>query len=110
MSKENQIEVLDISKVKDVSRISIKPNSVLLKTITLSKSGLILPEHAMAASSTRKVVVALIGKNVTSLSVGDIIVDMTYGGAEFLVHGEDKYTLCDAYNVLISVSPDNYSD
>lgn len=110
MSKEGQIEVLDISKIKDISKINIKPNYVLLKTITLSKSGLILPEHAAASASVRKVIVALVGANVSTVKVGDIIVDMTYGGAEFLTHGEDKYTLCDAYNVLISVSPDNYKD
>lgn len=104
---KGEVEALDISKIKDLSKITIKPNYIVLKLVSVSKSGLILPGQN-TNTTLHKAVVVNIGTNVTSINLGDIVVDMSYSNVDFLKNGEDTYILTDVYNVLISVSPDNY--
>lgn len=108
MGAEDKVQVLDISKVKDITKMKMKPNHVLIEVINTSKSKLIISEHAIN-STVNKAVIVMVGSNVTTVSVGDVVVDMALSNVEYLLHGEKKYSLCDVYNIILAVSPDNYT-
>lgn len=101
-----QIEALDLAKVKDVSKLGIKPNYVLIAVNEKNKSDLILPASAKKSTTTWEII--KVGSNVTNAKVGDLVVDMLMGGLEYLFKGDQKYLLCDSYNLLLTTDPDNY--
>lgn len=103
---QSMVEVLDISKVKNVQDMFIKPNSVLIKIINNSQSGLILPNGV--GSNIIKYVITKVGNNTNQFEAGDIVINLDFSGADFLSHGDDKYLLVDYYNIRIAVKPDNY--
>lgn len=109
-NKSKQVEALDLARVKDVKKMNIKPNSILIEVVNTSKSGLLLPSGVYGSGSTSKMVVIAKGDNVTSINIGDLIIDMMQSNVEFCFKGEDKYILTEVYNILISVTPDNYID
>lgn len=104
--KQSMVEVLDISRVKNVQEMFIKPNNVLIKIINNSTSGLILPNGV--GTSIIKYVIAKVGSNTNQFEVGDIVINLDFSGADFISHNDDKYLLVDYYNIRIAVKPDNY--
>ena len=102
------VESLDISKVIDVDRLVIKPNYVLVEVVSASKSGLLLPAGVRAGIGTIHSI-KKVGCNVKDYEAGDIIVDMSFGGASFYTKGDDKYILCDSYNLLLVCKKNNYN-
>jgi hypothetical protein len=109
--KKASIEALDVSKVKVIEDMIIKPNHVLIEVINMSKSGLLLPSN-IRSNILDKFEVIKVGESVNMVKVGDIIVDLMLGNAEYLYtdkeHGDRKFILVDVYNVLIAVNPGNY--
>ena len=108
MDKKDMIETLDISKVIDVNELVIKPNMVLISVESASKSGLLLPAGVRGGIGTRHVIMKL-GENVKGYYEGDVVIDMQFGGACFYTKGDDKYILCDAYNLLLVCDKNNYN-
>ena len=102
------IETLDISKVIDVNELVIKPNDVLISVESTSKSGLLLPAGVRAGVGTNHII-KKVGDNVKVYSVGDIVLNMTFGGANYYTRGEEKYIICEAYNLLLVCKKDNYN-
>jgi hypothetical protein len=101
------IEALDVSRVKFVENMIIKPNYVLIEVISLSKSGLLLPDNVRNGIFSRYEIIK-VGSNVKDYTNGDIVVDLMMSGVEYLSKGDRKFILSDSYNILIAVKPVNY--
>ncbi len=105
---EKNIEALNLSKVKDITKLVIKPNSILIKITELKKSSII---GAEVYNDAQNIIwhVFMVGSNVSNINVGDLVLDVNMAGASFLKHGEDKYVLMDSYNVMLYTAADNYT-
>lgn len=104
--KKPSIEALDISRVKNVTELIIKPNYVLIQVINNSQSGLILPDNVGGGALIYKII--KVGSNINTIEVGDIVIDLTFGGVEYMTRGDEKYILSDVYNILLASKLDNY--
>lgn len=107
--KSDSIDALDLGKVIDLSKLIIKPNHVLIEIVELTKSNLLLPTH-LSSSVKSKAVIYKVGETVKGYSAGDIVLDINYNNVEFITQGDNKYILCDVYNVVLATSPDNYKE
>lgn len=107
-NKKDMVEALDISKVIDVDKLVIKPNMVLISVESVSKSGLLLPAGVRAGVGTSHVI-KKIGSGVKDYSIGDLVLDMNFSGANFYTKGDEKYIVCDVYNLILVTPKSNYN-
>lgn len=104
---EEKINALNISKVKDVTKLTIKPNAVLIKVTELKKTTIIGAEKYQDSQNILWNVF-MVGANATRVAVGDMVLDVNMNGAQFLSHGDDKYIIIDEYNITLSTPAANY--
>ena len=105
--KNSQVDALNLERVKDVMKLNLKPNHVLVEVVKKDESGLILPEHAQAKSG--KMIILKVGDNVKGVNVGDVIVSMKFtGDIDFVFKDKSNYIITDVYNIMLTTSVDNY--
>lgn len=95
-----------MERIKDLSKITLQMHTVLLK-MTEKKSSIIMTgeeEDASKMNFKHGTVIAK-GSNVTSMDVGDIVLEFP-GGRVYDWKG-DKYVMVRADAVTIAVKPDN---
>lgn len=110
-NKQNEMtaDVLDISKVKDIYKLKIKPNQVIIKVSGAEDNRILVNDPSIRRNNVTWKVFK-VGENVKDVNEGDIVVDMMFGGANFVTKDEEKYIICDRYNLFILAEPDNYNE
>lgn len=110
MNKDEQVNALNIDRVADVLKLGIKANYVLIQIVDKDKKkvDLILPAGVKKSTTVWEVI--KVGHNVQGISAGDIVVDIILSNIEYLSKGDEKYILCDSYNVLLWTNPENYDE
>lgn len=106
--EKKEIEALDLSKVVNVENMIIKPGHVLIKVVEKARSGLVLPANVRNEATARMEIVK-VGSAVKDYKAGDIIIDIQTNNMEYMFKGDDRYMVCDVYNIILAVNPDNYS-
>lgn len=105
--KNEKIDALDVSKVKNVTDLIIKPNHVLIMIKEFNKSTLILPAGARTDTTVWEIV--KVGDNVPKqYEVGQYVIDLSLSNIEYMTKGEERYILADSYNLLLTCNKDNY--
>jgi len=110
-NKQNEMtaDVLDISKVKDVKKLKIKPNQVIIEVSGAEDNRILVNDPSVRRNNVTWKVFK-IGDLIKDVEVGDIVIDMMFGGANFVTKDENKYIICDRYNLLLVAEPDNYEE
>ena len=112
MEGENKRDdsALDISKVVDLKSLKVRATWLMIKLEAKSKSTLLLPESARKNADLYKAVVYKVGESVKDVAVGDVILAMMHTNSYPLTKDGETYIICDAYNILLSTSADNYNE
>lgn len=101
----------DISMIKDVSKLIIKHDEVLIKREVKSNINLILAEGTVS-SSLDVLTIIKIGEGVKGYEVGDIVLDvLNPKGVSYMhrkVNGkEENYAKTNVYNINLATKIDN---
>lgn len=95
-----------MERIKDLSSVILRGDMVLAEIVeTKTDSGIILPETAKPAFDYMVVIAK--GKDVDTLNVGDIILDVA-GNVEVYPLNGRKIAKIAKNNVAIAVNPDNF--
>jgi co-chaperonin GroES (HSP10) len=105
MEKSNGNGYGDLNKVRDITKMGLKPGHVLIEVVEQEKSTLILPSGVKGNSDLWKVLV--VGEQVKTVKVGDIVLELT-GAVSMYQKGDKKYMVTDSYNISLYINPDNY--
>lgn len=95
----------NLNKIKDVTKLGIKANHVLIEVVEGEKSPLLLP--AGTRTNNELLVVKAVGEAVKSISVGDYVIDIS-GAVSMYEKNDTRYMITDVYNIVLYVTPDNY--
>ena len=108
-----EVQALDVTKVKDITAIKLKPDAILIETVNKLKSGLIIPDtKGMSSVSAMKII--KVGAGVKVYEVGDLVLDIiSQNQLDYLYSKQEdgetrRFLLTNEYNINIAVSEDNY--
>jgi hypothetical protein len=107
-SEQQQVRALNLKEIVDVSKLNIRPDSILIKSIRSNESEIILPNGVNHANITILEVIK-VGDKVDTIKVGDIIIDfVNESNVSFYYKKDDNYLLTDKYNVSLWTTKENY--
>lgn len=95
----------NLDKIKDVTKMGIKANHVLIEVVEGEKSPLLLP--AGVRGNNELLAVKAVGEAVKGIKVGDYVIDLS-GSVSMYEKGGIRYMITDVYNIVLFVTPDNY--
>ena len=107
-----EVQALDLSKVKVVEDLKLKPDSILIEVISKLKSGLIMPD-TKGFSSVSVLKIIKVGPSVKQYVAGDVVLDFeSQKQLDYLYKKSDtgdsrRFLLTNEYNIAIAVSEDN---
>lgn len=104
-----EVDVLDISKVKDINKLQIKPNYVIIEVTGEEDNRILINDPSLRRNNVTWKIIR-VGEAVKGIEVGDVVVDMSFRGANFLTKDNVKYIYCEHYNILLSTPEDNYGE
>jgi len=112
-SMENQqqptVEALNLGSIKDVDKLSIRPEGILIETVKPKESKIILPEGQGISSVTRLEIIK-VGDKVEDYKVGDVVLDfMRDHGLNYYYKDDRNFVLTDKHNIALSTEKENYT-
>ena len=96
-----------IDLVKDLKKLIVGPEMVLVKINRENHSGLIVPDSVKKAEPTTGTVY-LCGSGVTDIKEGYIVLDIVNERVVSFEYRGDDYILVPRHYVRIVIGPDNY--
>ena len=95
-----------MERIKDLSKVILRGDMVLAEIVEAkTDSGIILPDSAKGGFDY--MVIIALGKDVDTLSVGDIVIDVS-GTVDVYPIGNKKIARMAKNNIAIAVSADNF--
>ncbi len=104
---------INIDMIKDVDKLIIKADEVLIKAVAKTKSGILIVGDA-GSTSVDTLLIVKTGEFVKGYEPGDIVIDVINPQAVKYMHkgeGQDeRYALTNAYNINLATSADNIKE
>ena len=106
-----------INKIKDLSKVSLNPDDVLLRIKVVKKASesvilldSVTDKDKRELGQEELVTIEALGNNVSQFNVGQIVALLKSPVNSYYIDGKsgDSITIVGAYNIGVAVNPDNY--
>jgi len=103
------VSALNLGSIKDVDKLSIRPEGILIEAVKPKESKVILPEGQGISSVTRLEIIK-VGDKVDNYKVGDVVLDfMRDHGLNYYYKDDRNFILTDKHNIALSTEKENYT-
>jgi len=108
MNRDEMISALDLKRVVNIDDVILKPDQVLMQSISPNKSTLILPDELIMSSNSMLKIIK-VGDGVKFYKPGHIVLDWgSDKGFSYYYKGDSKFIMTDQYNIKLVVEEGNY--
>lgn len=97
-----------MERIKDLSKVVLRPDGLLAKIYEVKRSTIILPGAENSRESLDYLEVVTVGSGITDIEPGDYIMDMAPTDIAVYNIAGVKYGLLYKGNIRISIKPDNF--